>query len=193
MKRFAALFLGLTLCGVSVASKICDSTATEQLEACAKSNYAEADGKLNSAYKDLLSKTTYQHKNLLVTAQQNWIKYKEKYCQDAFDATSPGQEAGIDRWSCLEAVTRARERELQYFALNDDLSDFYHAVDFVARTYEGGDRDKVIKKINFGYPSKDDGLWLNYVEENCKLASAMFHEDRLTCVARQNFYRDWSR
>jgi uncharacterized protein YecT (DUF1311 family) len=176
---------------LSVAGTICNSSVTSELEACAKSNFSEADKKLNAEYKELVAALPASERSRLVDAQRDWIKYKDSYCQAAFEAASPGEEAGIDKWSCLESVTRVRTKELKYIQSATDVEDFYHAIAFIADAYEGGSKGKVIDKLSAASKSGEDHAWTSYVQKNCQLTASRLHEEHKVCVARQNFYRDW--
>lgn len=186
------LFFALTvLSPLATAGSICDSSITRELEACAKSNFYDSDKKLNEEYKELSAIISAPQRQSLVDVQREWIKYKEAYCQEAFDVANPGEEAGVDKWSCLDEVTRVRTKELMYLRSATDVEDFYHAVAFVAEVYENGNKGKVFDKLNSITKGGDNAAWLTYVQKNCQLTAARLHEDRKVCVARQNFYRNW--
>lgn len=171
------------------AEMLCSGKTTRELEACAKSNYELYDKKLNDSYQKLTDKLTNNEKNNLVDAERSWVKYKEAICQGAFDATSPGAEAGIDKLSCLIETTRARIREINYIASGIGGDEFRHAADIVAKIYENGDREKFIEKLIETSKTPSDSNWSAYVKFNCQLATSRLHEEYRDCSARQNFYR----
>ncbi|QAU24625.1 DUF1311 domain-containing protein [Dyella sp. M7H15-1] len=187
-KLFVLSVFILSLPNLAGAGVLCNGKTTHALEECAQSNFKLSDDQLNVFYKDFSSKLSRDQKALLVDAQREWIKYKESTCQAAYDATSPGEEAGIDKWTCLDEVTRARINELHYLDSGIGGDSFLHAVDVVAKLYEGGNRDRFIEKLSKQPASKDDQHWGAYVSKNCILAVQRLHEERNLCVARQNFY-----
>lgn len=189
MKKFfiLAVFI-LALPKLSDAGVLCNGSTIHALEECAQSNFKSSDEQLNNFYKEFSSKLPKDQKALLVDAQREWIKYKESTCQAAYDATSPGEEAGIDKWTCLDEVTRTRINELHYLDSGIGGDSFLHAVDVVAKLYEGGNRDRFIEKLSKQPASKGDQHWDVYVDKDCMLAVQRLHEEKNLCVARQNFY-----
>lgn len=189
--KISVLFLLVMsiFCGVAVADTLCSSNVTSELGECARGNFKSADQYLNESYRRLAGKLAGDDKKMLLDAQRSWITYKEKICQGAYDATAPGEEAGIDKWTCLAEVTKTRARELQYLDSASGAADFVHAVEVVSKYYEGGDREKFVNKLADDALRNDDKNWSLYVMENCKLAASRLNEDKKECMARQSFYR----
>jgi hypothetical protein len=154
-----------------------------------KKNYESSDRLLNYTYKVLASKLSGEDRKTLLNAQRAWIMYKEKFCQAAYDFTSPGEEAGIEKLTCLDGLTRTREKELKYIDSASGMDDFFHAADVVSQFYEAGDRGRFIDKLANDPSVNDDKNWNSYVMDNCKLAAARLHEEKKDCVARQTFHR----
>ena len=48
---------------------------------CIRSNYEKADEELNSVYKKLKQKLTYEEKKLLLNAQRAWIQFRDNDCE----------------------------------------------------------------------------------------------------------------
>lgn len=186
---FILLFFPLT--GCVFAGSMCDESVTRELKSCAKNNFDLSNKELNSEYSTIMSRFQSRDKDSLRETQRLWIKYKEAYCQAAFDAVSPGEEAAIDKWTCLDSVTRVRLGELQY--INSGVSDnsFSRSINFISKTYEGGDISKVITKLGDLPSASLDPRWTLYVEANCKLTYSRLHEEKDVCIARQNFSKDW--
>jgi uncharacterized protein YecT (DUF1311 family) len=174
---------------ISSAESLCDGTITQEIQACTEKNFSYSDRVLTENYKSLLSALPDQQKPTLIGAQRNWIKYKEKSCQSAFEATYPGDEAGIDKFVCLNQITRDRARELKLIETGVGSSEFFRAVSVVAKIYENGNENSFIEKLNLLAKSDDNKYWVSYVNKNCDLAVARTHEERTTCIARQYFYR----
>lgn len=183
------LILSIAPLFAQASPSMCTSNVTKELEACAKLNFAYSDRILNSTYSDLSVKLAPADKGLLVRAENKWLAYKEATCQGAFDATSPGEEAGIDKWTCLDQLTRARIEEIEYLNTGIGALGFYKALDVVPKIYEGGSREKFISRLVDLYTKSDDRDWRSYVDDNCKLAVSRVHEDKSDCIARQAFYR----
>ena len=189
IKRIFIMFAIFVFSSIAAASTLCNSKITRELEACARNNFELSDKKLNGAYRVLASKLQREDAQMLLTAQRAWVAYKEKTCQGAYDATSPGEEAGIDKWTCLDEITKTRSRELQYLESGAGLADFFHAADVVSEYYENGSRNRFIAKLAEKALLKDDPNWNLYVAENCKLAVSRFSEEKQDCMARKIFYR----
>src|ERR1700710_1112526 len=102
---------------------MCDESVTRELESCAKNNFDLSNKELNSEYSKVISR--FQSK----------------------DAVSPGEEAGIDKWIYLDSVTRVRMGELQHIVSGISDNSFSRSINFISKTYEGGDISKVIKKL----------------------------------------------
>ncbi|CAB3790931.1 hypothetical protein LMG28614_03198 [Paraburkholderia ultramafica] len=174
---------------ISMAYTACTSTVTRELEACAKSNFEESDSHLNSQYRIILAGLVGGDRDVLVKAQREWISYKEAVCQGAYESTYPGEEAGIDKLTCLDEVTRARRRELEHFNSGIGGDEFLHAINIVAKYYEHGNRDSFISRLVNEFSGDSDALWRTYVNDNCAFAASRIHEKKDECVARQEFYR----
>ena len=138
---------------------MCTSNVTKELEACAKENFEDSDKNLNLAYNDLAEKLSATDKGILVRAEKEWLAYKESTCQSAFEITFPGEEAGIDKWTCLDQITRARTEEIQYLNAGIGALGFYKALDVVPKLYEAGSRDKFISKLTDAYAKEDNKNW----------------------------------
>ncbi|WP_081074742.1 lysozyme inhibitor LprI family protein [Burkholderia cepacia] len=115
MKHIAITPMAL-VSGSAFSKTACIGQINTELTACAQENYKSADAALNNTYKDALGKINSTDKQNLISAQRAWVAYKDKYCSSAFDATSPGAEASIDKWSCLTSVTESRTSEIRYIS-----------------------------------------------------------------------------
>lgn len=190
MKKYIViLFIASTFSTVAMAGRLCNSNGTRELETCAKENLESSDKKLNLAYKDLASKLSGKNKEALLYSQRGWISYKDKYCQSVYDYTFPGKEAGIEKFTCLDSLTKTRTKELNYINSGSEMDDFLHAADVVSQLYEGGDRSKFIEKLVDRASTNDDPDWTYYITKNCKLTAIRLHEERKDCMARQGFHR----
>ena len=188
-KTIALALIAFTSLCAEASLSMCTSNVTKELEACAKANFDYSDKALNIAYNDFAAKLPAADKGILVRSEKEWLAYKEATCQGAFDATSLGEEAGIDKWTCLDQITRARVEEIQYLNAGIGALGFYKALDVVPKLYEGGSRDRFFAKLMDAYTKDENKNWRAYVDDNCKLAVSKLNEDRSDCVARQAFYR----
>ncbi|KGC70121.1 hypothetical protein DP57_5996 [Burkholderia pseudomallei] len=187
----ALIFLVLVFLSfnVSAAQSMCTSNVTKEIEACARKNFEYADSVLNSAYADLASKLSAADRGVLVRAEREWLAYRVATCQDAYDATSPGEEGGVEKWTCFDQITRARADEIQLIGTGIGALGFYKEMDVVPKLYENGAREKFVSKLVGIYSESDADNWRSYVEDNCKLSSSRLHDNKSECVARQVFYR----
>ncbi|SAL10258.1 hypothetical protein AWB71_00154 [Caballeronia peredens] len=188
-KAIASIFIFCCFSNLASAAAICSSNITRELESCAESNFKMADQLLNRQYRELASKLNEEDRTLFVTAQREWVKYKERTCQEAYESTFPGQEAGIDRWACLEQMTRTRTSEITYTDTGIGADGFYRAIDVVSKYYEQGDRNRFIIKLVADSSRDEERDWQMYVRDTCALTIRRTHEDKNICIARQQFYR----
>ncbi|WP_080404694.1 lysozyme inhibitor LprI family protein [Burkholderia ubonensis] len=188
-KALVFLIFALASLGANAAQSMCTSNVTKELEACARANFEYSDRILNSAYADLATKLSASDKGVLVRAEREWLTYKNATCQGAYDATSPGEEAGIDKWTCLDQITRARTDEIQLLNTGIGALGYYKALDIVPKIYEAGAREKFVSKLVDIYSKSDDKNWRSYVDDNCKLSASRVRDEKAECIARQVFYR----
>jgi len=194
LKKIKIMLLGfvlVTLARSVLANSTCDGNITRELEACARENFYLSDKNLNAEYRAVWLKLEAKDKDNLRDTHRLWIKYKITYCQKAFDEVSPGEEAGIDRWACLDRTTDVRLREMQYIDSKIDMRSFFQALTFIAQTYEQGDIGKVVKKLKDLPSAAGDRDWTSYVEANCEMTYSLLREEKDICVARQNFFKEW--
>ena len=192
MKTKLFLMIILSFLSTSASSEEnCGNLTNRAILTCTQRNLVIANKRLNAEYSMMKKNLSGPDLNNLQSAERIWVAYKNKYCQDAFDATSPGNEAGIDKWQCLYSVTSRREMELKYINSQHSNEEFFRSIELIAEIYENGDINRVINKINNESNWKIDDLWNKYVQTNCKLTHSKLSEENNICVARMNFYRDW--
>lgn len=71
-----------------------------------------ADAELNAAYKNLRGKLDAADGQRLVATQRLWIQYRDANCAAERDLYEGGTAASPAYLACLEAMTRARTKEL---------------------------------------------------------------------------------
>ncbi|WP_423369420.1 lysozyme inhibitor LprI family protein [Burkholderia sp. LMG 32019] len=190
MKNVAFLVLML-ISSVAFSKVVCNGQTNAELTDCAQKNYEDADKVLNKNYSEFIKKVAPTEKQNLIETQRAWVAYKEKYCDAAFNSTAPGAEASIDKWACLTSATEVRTNEIRYLESSIGMDDFRRSLSVMANLYEGGDITKVMSRLIKNTPDGSNPNWMKYVDLNCKMSAAKLQEDRNTCVARLNFFKNW--
>jgi uncharacterized protein YecT (DUF1311 family) len=90
-----------------------NATATVELKYCSQLSYAAADKKLNQVYKQVISTTKGEQKQLLVSAQTAWIKFRDNNCDFEVYRSRGGTGYEVYRNGCLERLTQQRTKDLQ--------------------------------------------------------------------------------
>lgn len=93
---------------------VCRENGTSQDSAvCAHQDHVKADARLNDAYRAALNRLNADAKAALVTAQRDWIKYRDADCevQDRIFQNGTMRDAIVE--SCLKELTEQRTRELE--------------------------------------------------------------------------------
>ena len=85
---------------------------TVDLESCLAKASDAADANLNAAYRELRSKLDAANMQRLVDAQRLWIQYRDANCSAERDLYEGHTAASPAYLACLEAMTRARTKEL---------------------------------------------------------------------------------
>jgi uncharacterized protein YecT (DUF1311 family) len=85
---------------------------TADLASCLVNAREAADAQLNAAYRRLREKLNAADRQRLVAAQRLWIQYRDANCAAERDLYEGGTAAPPAYLACLEAMTRARKKEL---------------------------------------------------------------------------------
>ncbi len=93
-------------------STCADVVVTVELANCLAKARDAADAKLNAAYKQLRSRLDAADGQRLIVAQRLWIQYRDANCTAERDLYDGGTAASPAYLACLEAMTRARTKEL---------------------------------------------------------------------------------
>lgn len=81
---------------------------------CSSKKLAEADADLNKTYRELIPKLDDKESGqLLRTAQQAWIKYRDANCGFESQLSGGGSAATFEYNFCLADMTTARTKELR--------------------------------------------------------------------------------
>ncbi|PCF96543.1 lysozyme inhibitor LprI family protein [Vreelandella nigrificans] len=118
--RLAPLFLGvgfLVSSGFATANEACDNANTQmELTQCTAQVYQEADGELNEAYQELISKLSQSSSDQLRAAQRAWIAFRDAECAYESSAVEGGSAQPMVRNGCLTALTKQRTERLREHA-----------------------------------------------------------------------------
>lgn len=90
-----------------------DLTAQNDMNRCAADEYKKADAELNRVYQQLLPKVEGEHKEKLKIAQRAWIAFRDAHCEYEAFSFEGGTMQPLIRFSCLEAATRERTKQLR--------------------------------------------------------------------------------
>jgi uncharacterized protein YecT (DUF1311 family) len=93
-------------------SPCADAVSTVDLTSCLAKARDTADAQLNAAYKRLRGKLDNADGQRLVATQRLWIQYRDANCAAERDLYEGGTAAFPGYLACLEAMTRARTKEL---------------------------------------------------------------------------------
>jgi uncharacterized protein YecT (DUF1311 family) len=168
-----------------------DSFTTPDLIICGQQSFERLDAALNDQYKKASVSLLPADKKLLIDVQRNWVKFKEEYCEDIYQATFPGAEAPIEKLACLSQTTNARLSELVYLQMGLTNDGFYKAASVMA----GKDRLNGIQdSINrLGGDDFVDPVWQQYAEGHCEMSFSLFREDLANCMVRMRFQLPFNR
>ncbi|HWB96424.1 MAG TPA: lysozyme inhibitor LprI family protein [Bryobacteraceae bacterium] len=86
---------------------------TADLVQCLAKARDAADAQLNAVYKTVRGKLDAAEVQQLLTAQRLWIQYRDANCSAERDLYGGGTATGPAYLACLEAMTRARAKELK--------------------------------------------------------------------------------
>jgi uncharacterized protein YecT (DUF1311 family) len=92
-----------------------NASTTPELKYCSQLSYAAADKKLNQVYKQVISNTKGEQKQLLVSGQTAWIKFRDNNCDFEVYPYRGGTGYEIFRNGCLERLTKQRTEDLQNY------------------------------------------------------------------------------
>ncbi len=171
----------------AIAKETCnpDSFTNPDLITCGQQSFEKVDAVLNEQYKKTLASLSPADRKQLTDVQRRWVRFKEAYCEDLYQAVLPGAEAPIDKLTCLAQTTTARLGELIYLQTGMPNDGFYKAASLMA----GQDRKSGLKaSINLlGGGDFDDPVWKQYADGQCEMSFRLFREDLAYCAVRMRF------
>jgi len=86
---------------------------TSDLISCLSKAKDASDARLNSVYQSIRKKLDIEEANRLVETQRIWIKYRDANCSAERALYGTGTGAYPAYLACVDAMTRARTKELQ--------------------------------------------------------------------------------
>ena len=109
MKNFYLYLSALFLFGFSTLF----AQTQAEMNQTAIENFTKADNKLSQVYKELVKKLDQKEKTLLITAQKNWIKFRDSKCEFEKEEYNGGSIQPLIYYTCLAECTNERTKELK--------------------------------------------------------------------------------
>ncbi len=95
---------------------------TTELKYCSLKTYQAADKKLNQVYQKVIARVDGEQQQILITAQQAWINFRDRNCNFETYRSRGGTGYEIFRNGCLERLTQQRTTDLEkYLSLRDNF------------------------------------------------------------------------
>jgi len=94
-------------------SPCADVVVTVDLANCLSKARDSSDANLNSLYKGIRKKLDPSDAERLIAAQRLWIQYRDANCSAERELYNGGTASNPAYLACLEAMTRARAKELE--------------------------------------------------------------------------------
>ena len=180
--------VALLVCMVSsYAQETCnhDSLASPDLIICGQQSLEKVDALLNEHYNKALVSFSPTDKKQLIDVQRKWVRFKEVYCEDVYQAALPGAEAPIENLACLARATNARLGELIYLQTGLPNDGFYKAASLMAGQYRENGLKASINLLGGG--EFNDPIWKQYVDAQCDMSFRLLREDLAYCAVRMRF------
>jgi len=90
-----------------------DAQSQAEMNICWGKEYKAADARLNSAYREFMSKLNEEEAAQLKNTQLAWLKYRDANCEFVADQFKGGSMRPMIAAMCLADVTDARAKELK--------------------------------------------------------------------------------
>lgn len=98
------------------------ANSTTEIKYCSLKKYQSADEKLNQVYQKIIGSISGEQQKILITAQQAWIKFRDRNCNFETYRSRSGTGYEIFRNGCLERLTEQRTADLEkYLSLQDNF------------------------------------------------------------------------
>ncbi|OXA78270.1 Uncharacterized conserved protein YecT, DUF1311 family [Flavobacterium aquidurense] len=106
-------FLHLSILFLFIFSTNLLAQTQAEMNQTAIDNFTKADNELNQVYKKLVKKLDEKEKNLLITAQKNWIKFRDAKCEFEKQQYDGGSIQPLIYYTCLAECTEDRTEDLK--------------------------------------------------------------------------------
>jgi Uncharacterized protein conserved in bacteria len=92
----------------------CSNAQTQsEMNQCASADYKKSDNELNMTYQQVLKLTSGEQRNLLQSAQKEWIRFRDADCKFQTFKSSDGSVNPLNTALCLQSKTEQRTKELK--------------------------------------------------------------------------------
>jgi uncharacterized protein YecT (DUF1311 family) len=110
----ALLLMGAVLMAQQQKKDPCaDAQSQGEMNICWGKEYKAADARLNTVYRDFMTKLNEEESTQLKNAQLAWLKYRDTNCEFVADQFKGGSMRPMIVAMCLADVTNARVNELK--------------------------------------------------------------------------------
>jgi uncharacterized protein YecT (DUF1311 family) len=184
------LFLGLMSNRVVLADTVavCNELTNQGMLSCASKNYQIADKALNVNYKVAIKSLSAEDKMQFKEAQRAWLVFRDAYCNGIYNEIFPGQEAGVEKATCLWRLTHDRVLEIKLLEIGHvQDSIFYRELN--SQKQKKPARNAYLRELQSKYSG--DHEWVKYLKLNCYFAKKNNKEQFEMCSARVNFMRSY--
>lgn len=116
-RQFLLLSTFAVLSWSGSAMAACPNVATDKqqdLNECAATTLAEADGALNALYRRLMEQLSPKAKASLRLTQRAWLAYREAECEFESIAVEGGSMRPMVRGACLSTLTQSRIKDFRF-------------------------------------------------------------------------------
>ena len=111
--------------------KICTRHVLEhdnqsEMDYCAYLAFSKANQKLNSVYSRVMAKG---HHSFLVTAELEWLKYRDKFCRVEVHQVCGGSMEPMVKYNCLADLTKEQTKNIKstyWFIFRSDPAHLHH-------------------------------------------------------------------
>jgi uncharacterized protein YecT (DUF1311 family) len=121
MKSHRSIFLGVLLLGIFISGSAialdCTSPMTQvEMTQCTSITLERETSKINKTYSAVRAKLNPQKQAQLKDVQLAWIKFRDLSCKFNASGVEGGSAYSMLLSGCLTALTKERNRELEYLA-----------------------------------------------------------------------------
>lgn len=156
------------------------SIATSEILKCINRSYVAVDKLLNDRYKEVLGDENFIYRKQLVDGQRLWVKFRDSRCKHIYYSVYPGEEAGIERDSCVSSMTYFRFLELFYIETGWGGGEIKRISELAIMGDKGRMSSVYEAVMSASFGAEGDA----YFRENCALVKILYEEDFDSCFFR---------